>query len=432
MYMKQNSTYPQDGVFWHLKKPTTQNLRDVIKADVIVIGGGVAGLSAAQSCVGSGLRVVLLEKSFCGGGASGKSSGFVTPYAELGLQFFIKQYGVAKAQQIWNLGNAGVRFIGDNIKNFSIACDFQLQDVLVVANSSGDFKKLEQDHALDEQASMPSSLYTRETMRTILGSDQYYGGIRYPGTFGMNAYDYCQGVKYALQQQGVQVFEETPALAINGDTVTTPYGAVKAGNIIVCVDRFLSDFGGALADQVFPVQTFIAVSEPLSNNDVARLFPQERLMVWDTDLIYTYFRLINGNRLLIGGSDLFSIAWGHEQHNQRRIFNKLATYIKTKFPWLPVTFSYTWPGLIGVSKDVMPVASQDPDNQRVYYITGATGLAWAAGLGNYSAQRIVAGNKMLDDFFAPRKNTFVDGVQKIFGKRIVFSLSNFVNLYLRN
>lgn len=63
-----------------------------ISTEYLVIGGGVAGLHAAQALLARKCKVVLLEKSICGGGMSGRSGGFLTPDSELGLRQIEKRY----------------------------------------------------------------------------------------------------------------------------------------------------------------------------------------------------------------------------------------------------------------------------------------------------------------------------------------------------
>lgn len=58
---------PQDNVLWYLKKENNPPLRESIEADVVIIGGGMAGLSAAQAWVERGKKVVLIEQYYCGG-----------------------------------------------------------------------------------------------------------------------------------------------------------------------------------------------------------------------------------------------------------------------------------------------------------------------------------------------------------------------------
>ena len=148
-------------------------------------------------------------------------------------------------------------------------------------------------------------------------------------------------------------------------------------------------------------------------------------MVWDTDLIYQYYRITGDNRFMIGGSNFLSLLWGEEQHNNTRMIEKLMTYTQAKFPDVAITFEYSWPGLIGISKDVMPLAGYDKQYPNIYYISCATGLPWAAALGAYSADKIIDGRNDFDAYFALDRKFPIDGfVQTILGKRISFGLSN--------
>jgi len=93
---------PQDQVFWYLNGGVTgvTPLMHDIACDVVVVGGGMAGLTAAQAFCAKGLSVVLIEKNYCGAGASGKSSGFITPDSELSLFELARIFGPALGAKV--------------------------------------------------------------------------------------------------------------------------------------------------------------------------------------------------------------------------------------------------------------------------------------------------------------------------------------------
>ena len=69
---------------------------------MVVLGGGMTGLSAAEWLRDhAGREVVLLESSFCGGGATGRSSGFITPDSELQVNDLVRRFGAAEARRLW-------------------------------------------------------------------------------------------------------------------------------------------------------------------------------------------------------------------------------------------------------------------------------------------------------------------------------------------
>lgn len=424
--MKEAKIYPYDQVLWSLNNKSARGLAHDVSVEVVVIGGGIAGLSAAQTLREKGYTVALIEQYYCGSGATGKSSGFITPDSELNLTDFSRRFGLAETKKVWDFVTVGVEKIRDNIKKFSIECNYQEEDTFVVANSVGRFKLLQREHEMRLKLSYESFLYQKDEIPGLIGSEDYYGGLRYGNTFGIDMYRYCQGMKEVLKSQGVQIYEETPALAIEKNVVLTPHAQIKADKIVVCVDRFLPALH-KLADTIYHVQTFITVSEPLSDDVIKKIFPQKNLMVWDTDLIYQYYRIVDDNRFLIGGSTYLASFWGHEQHNHHAAFKKLSNYALSKFPDTPLNFVYFWPGLIGVTKDLRAIAGFDADNSHIYYICGTTGLPWGAALGWYSAEKIADKRDDLDHFFDPYRTFPVGkGMQYIFGKRFAFSLSMLV------
>lgn len=431
--MRNPILFPQDIDFWYLNRKPAKQLTTDLQTDVVVVGGGMAGLSAAQAFKDKGYNVVLVEKNYCGAGASGKSSGFITPESELNLTHLINLYDEPIAKKLWDFVSFGGDLIKRNIEKFNIKCDYQIEDSLVVANSEKEFLNLTTEHNNRIKLGYKSKLYSKNEMTYILGTDKYFGGLLSYDTFGISAYLYCQAMKENLQNLGVQIFEETPAIKIipESSVVQTSHATINAKYIIVCVDKFLPELN-ILKNEIFHAQNFLLLSEPLTDDEIRKIFPKRKLMVWDTDLLYQYFRLVDGNRLLIGGSDLVAIFWGKEQHNLNRVFKKLNNYIKHKFPDININFNYFWPGLIGVSKDIMPIACEDKKNLNIYYISCASGLPWAAAFGWYSAERIVNNNKTLDKYFLPNRKYPVNNFfQKILGKRLTFGLSNLITMYFK-
>jgi gamma-glutamylputrescine oxidase len=418
---------PLDQVLWYINRPLCKPLKEPLKVDVVVVGGGIAGLSAAQRFHECGFSVALLEKNFCGSGASGKSSGFITPDSEFSLHNLLKFYGEDTGKKLWEFACNGVNFIEQNIKKYNLTCDYQRQDTLVVATSDRAFKKsIEPEHRARTALNYKSTLYPKEHLSSVLNSEGYYGGVQYGDTFGIGAYRYCQEMKNVLQNAGVFIYEETPVIALTNNGVKTVYSTVSTDRVVVCIDRFITHLG-KLLNEIYHVQTFLMMSAPLTETQVKSLFPTQNLMVWDTDLIYNYFRLTGDNRLMLGGARLLSTYAREEQHHNKKIIKKLITYFTKKFPQLSVQFDYIWPGIIGITKDIIPIAGPDLSLPHVYYISGAAGLPWAAALGIYSAENIINNRHDLDDIFSPyRYFTLGSRIQKVLGTRLTFALSNFM------
>ena len=419
----------QDRVAWYTKDiQKSDGLKKDISCDVVVVGGGMAGLSAAQHFAHAGSKVVLIEKNFIGSGATGKSSGFITPDSELSLDDIAKTSGFDEAKKIWNFINSGVDFIRNNITTHSLQCDYQEKDTLILATNKKSIKDtIEAEYATRKKLQLDSTIYSAQDLLSIVSSSDYYGGISYGGTFNINAFTYCQDMKKVLQDSGIQIYENTPAISIDHNKVTTPHGQISAQSIIMCTDHHTPDLLPEMKYAIYHVQTFILISKPLSDEQMKSIFPNKQFMAWDTDMIYHYFRATADNRILVGGASLYYTFASEEVHNSEYMIKDLSNYFYTKFPHATfVEFEAIWPGLIGISKDIFPIAGFDKNIPSLYYATACAGLPFAAALGDYASQAILQNRTDLDHYFSPyRKFALGKTVQNILGTKLTIALNNF-------
>lgn len=419
--------YPQDQNFWYLQRPDVVPLNANKETEVVVLGGGMAGLTTAHAFAKKGSKVILLEAHYCGAGASGKSSGFIEPNGEISLSEFVHRYGAEGAKTIWeSIQKHGVDYIRNNIKHYQLDCDYTEQDSLEVASSEKDVADILKEAENLARFGYETSFIKKEDIPSVLGSNNYYGGVTYSNSFGISAYKYCQAMKNVLIAEGVEIYEETPALSLQEHLVTTLHATVKAKYIVVCTDRFIPTLD-KLTKEIYHVQNFLLISEVLTPDVIQKLFPQKRLMVWDTELIYNFYRT-TGDRLLVGGGSVLNVYDTNESYHNKYIYKKLTNYIKNTFPDLEIQFEQMWPGLIGVSKDIAPLAGPDKDAKSIYYIGAAAGLPLAAMLGNYCADYMLDGADTLKDYFSPYRKFPISGsLQTVLGTKLTFAISNWVS-----
>jgi gamma-glutamylputrescine oxidase len=420
------------SVYWYGGRiPRVEPLRGAVKSEVVVVGGGIAGLTCAQTLAARTVEVTVVEKAFCGAGASGKTSGFITPDSELELSDLVSNYGERRGQELWEFAGSGLERIGRTIKELAIDCDYRVQDSLFVARSARTFRKVIQaKHRTHRSLGYPSTLYDRASLEAIVSARTYHGGIRYAGTFGMNPYAYCRAIRDEIERSGVRIYEATPATRLTEQGIETPKGAVIAGTVVVLTDRCLPALGLA-APAVYHARTFLAISQPLRPEEIQLIFPGDHLMVWDTDLVYQYFRITGEGRLLIGGAHPFSMYAGGEIGSSAGVARKLRRYLDQQFPSLNIELQHFWPGLLGVSKDFAPVVGRHGDLP-AHFAGAAAGLPWAAALGEYLAQKITDGRDEFDEILSPKRHFAVGArLQRLLGKPVAFALSHAAAKYLR-
>jgi gamma-glutamylputrescine oxidase len=407
-------TAPRGEVFWYRgETPSGTPLDRDVSVDAAVVGGGVAGLTCAQHLREGGLSVALLEERFCGAGASGKSSGFITPASELDLSDLITKFGIDRAPALWGFAEEGVELIRANIRDLAIACDYQVQDSLFVAVNAHGARHAMEEHRGRMRLGYPSTHHRREDLPAVVGSTAFVGAVQYPGTFAIDSYRYCRGMRDAIVDRGVMVFENTRVGEVRPGEVRAAGRKVSAGHIILCADRRIPELS-PLEDQIGQVQTFLAISKPLRDDEVRSVFPGEPVMAWDSKVSYNYFRLTGEQRLLVGGADLWHTYARRERHDPVRNIRGLSEYVVRTFPGLDVSWDYVWPGMLGVSKDFLPVAGTDASTPSLTYIGAAAGLPWAAALGRQLGRSISSGRADTFLEFSPYRRasggTLLNGV----------------------
>ena len=389
----------------------------------------MAGIMAALRLARGGRRVVLLERNILGGSSTGRSAGFLTPDSELELSQILRRYGKERARDLWDAPVRGIELIVGVVREQDIVCDLQSQDSLFVGNGRRGWKDAQAEVEARARLGYPQTLYDRDQLPSILGSTAYYGGIRYPGTYGIDALLFAQGVKSVLLDLGVQIFESTEAVELSDRTVRTHLGSVTADQVVFCIDKPAASLT-RYQRQVFHAQTFLAVSEPLGDHEVRRLFPSGApLQCWDSDLVYTYWRLTGDQRLLVGGGSALTTFSLHAV-TLPGVMERVIRRFKRKFPYLQsLEFIQYWPGLIDTTRDLLPTVLRDEAHPHVHWVLGCVGLPWAAFCGDFVG-RVILDRAEKDEeryyrYFSPRRPFLIPTwVEPMTGKPAVFALNN--------
>ena len=407
--------------------PLQAPLQADIEADVLIIGGGAAGLAAALRLMGSGLKVVLLERNICGGSSTGKSAGFLTPDSELELSQLIRRFGPEGARQLWEVPTKGIEIMRSAIGRHELVCDFIPQDSLFLGNDPSGWNDVVTESVSRERLGYGHALYAAGELPAILGSRAFTGGIRYSGTYGIDALQYAQGVKQVLLRGGVAVYEASEVRRIEDHRAFTHLGSVKAGAIIFCADKPKPELT-PYSRNVYHAQTFLSISEPLTDKEVEAMFPAGQLQCWDSDLVYSYFRLTGDQRLLLGGGSMFT-TFARQDTTEPDVILHVIEKFKAKFPMLRnVQFIQYWPGRIDCTRDLLPTVGRDRDHPWIHFVLGCVGLPWATFCGDFAARHVL--NDASEDkryyhyFRADRPFLLPLWSEKLLGKQLVFSLNN--------
>lgn len=362
--------------FWQDTAPSPGDFRRTPvpeSIDVVVIGAGLTGLSAALELARGGASVVVLDSHHVGWGASNRNAGMATTGLAIGLGQAVKRYGRERAFEYYREYDQAIDAVEDIVREHSIDCDFARHGKLSLAITPSDVEGMRRTAALvSEVGGLPvPTVLDRSEIRTEIGSDFYAGGMVDPKGAGLHIGKFVSGLAAAAVAAGAVICEETAAVSLTKEgaqhVVQTTRGTVRAADVLVATSGYTGALTPWMQRRVIPVGSFIICTEPLSDEVAKDVLPHGR-MASDAKMLTYYFRLTPDNRMLFGGRARFSISSPDADLKSAEILRKAMHEV---FPQLGgVGIDYTWGGLVDISRDQMVHAGV---RDGVHYSLGYSG-----------------------------------------------------------
>ena len=372
-------------------------MRSTVKADVCVIGGGLAGLTTALELSRRKKRVVLLEAKRLAWGASGRNGGFVSNGFAEGIGNVQRRVGLEAARALYSLSRHGSEYVRREIEAGDPT--IKMGEAWIVAlrhRDNGDLKSYRDMMARDYDEDL-QFLATEQT-REKLNSTRYFESIYNPRALHFHPLRYALMLARRAEAGGATLHENTLALSVQRQgqdwRICSAGGEVIAQHVVHCVSSLDHNIHKASGRAVVPVATYVAVTEPI-NQDAVRT----SAAVADTRRAGNYYRLIDDGRLLWGGRITTQVSEPSRLAEQMK-GDMLATYPQLGNPRI----EYSWAGLMGYALHKMPLIGRDGDGQWYATAFGGHGMNTTAMAGQLLARAIADGDDEYRRFaaFAPQ------------------------------
>ena len=348
-------------------------------ADVVVVGGGYAGVTAARELARRGVAVTLLEARTLGWGASTRNGGIVHGGYKWSAGQLIKRYGRDTGRALYQETLDSYQLVKQLIAEEAIDCDFREVGHLELAYAPGHAPELE--HARESLASVGvrSTVVPREHIHEEIGSDAYFGALAVEGSGLVHPGRYFGGLAAAADRAGADLHEGVRAKRIakadGGFVVETERGAIRARDVFVATNGYTDGVVPSLRRRIIPIGSYIIASEPLPEELAHELSPKGRAF-FDTKNFLYYWHVSADRRMVFGGRASFmpttidrtaAILW----RGLLEVHPKMAGH----------RIEYAWGGNVGFTFDRMPHVGQTKDG--VTYAMGCcgTGVALMTNLG---------------------------------------------------
>lgn len=371
-------------------------LTENIKADVVIVGGGIAGITCAYLLGKEGLSVVVLEADRIARGTTGHTTAKVTSQHNLIYNKLIRQMGTEMAQQYASANETAISEIKKLTEALKIGCDFETQSAFVFTESDEYIQELydELNAALNLgiQAEYAESIPLPFTVK---------GALRFNNQAQFHPLKYTLSLAEAFITGGGRIFEKTRAVEVGFDEgfciITAQGKKVISDKLIIASHYPFNNKHGMYFTRIYQERSYITAikaAEPYPGGMyISAEQPVRSLRSQKTD---------NGELILVGGAR-------HKTGQCEDTWKKYEELLDFANPYFTVTdIPYRWSAQDCMTLDNLPYAGQFAEDTPNLYIASGFGK-W--GMTNSMASAmllkdlIVKGDSPWKDVYNPSRET---------------------------
>ena len=375
-------------------------LEGQLTCDTVIVGSGIAGLSAAYELAAVGQKVIVVDRGPIAGGMTARTTAHLAPICDDGISSLIDRRGVEMARLFQQSQAAAVDRIEAIVRQHDIACDFRRLDghLFPAIGTPLDEARKQIDRELD--ATRQAGVVVERGDRLPLTGLGAAPVLRYPGQATFHPLKYLAAIAEMVLNKSGRLFADSPVMKVEhvgrAVRVTTESGAsVTADRAIVATNVPINN-RVEIHSKMAPYRTYaMAFSLPSGSLPDA--------LYWDMADPYHYVRLERGgdnDRLIVGGADHKS---GEANDGERR-FAALEGWIRELVPALGQE-THRWSGQVMNTIDYCGFIGRNPNDERIFIATGDSGQGMTHGAlaGTLLKDLIVAGKSPWEEVYEPSR-----------------------------
>lgn len=352
-------------------KPFPKLYRD-LTVDVLIVGGGITGITAAHLMAEAGLKVALLEKGSIGSGETGHTTAHVTFPADRRLRDLVKEFGKNHAQAVWDAGLVGQEQIAQNVRSERIACGLKRVPGYLFAAWGSDLEReraeLEEDSQLGHESGFDAAYVP---LAPVVAQP----AVRFSNVLKLHPLQYLQGLAAAAWEKGAEIYEESPVTEFDGDrcSVKAVGHTIHYGQLMLATHVPLQGVSGtlsaALQNMKMAAYSTYAIRARVPVGDLPEA------LFWDTADPYFHLRIDRdkagrGASVIVGGEDHKTGQEPHTSDCYAALENKLRTL------WPEAEVEARWSGQVMETVDGLPLIGEAAEKQFVATGYSGTGLTF--------------------------------------------------------
>ena len=394
----------------HWKKvrmPRFSPLRGPLKVDVLVVGGGMTGITTAYLLKKAGRKVALIERDHCAQLDTGNTTAHLTCVTDLRPHQLVKTLGRDHAQAVWDAGQAAIDQIQEIIEAEKISCEFSRIPGYIHASINSDndeTKDMKRDAELASELGFPADFVSEVP---VFGRQ----GIRVANQAKFHPLMYLAELVTRIPGGGSHVFERTEAGEFErggqGDSVRVKANdrIITCDSVVIATDVPLAGLSDVASAALLQTKLAGYTSYVIGAKLPVKAAPEA--LFWDTSQPYYYLRIDRrprGHYAVFGGLD-------HKTGQAAKTSDFFAELEQTLHRFLPeAKVDCRWSGQVIESHDGLPLIGQTAERQFVATGFSGNGITFGTLSAMMIRDAIVGCKNPWRDLFDPNRKQTREGI----------------------
>ena len=325
------------------------------QVDVLIIGGGYTGLCAALATSEIGAHTLVIDKANPGEGASTRNGGMFGAHPRVSWEKVKNTFGEIVADAIFEEAPIALTFVRDIIQKNKIKCDFHNSGRIQLAWTKDHFtsqKKMAENISRKSDAKI--DILEKKDLTEYISTEKYFGGIHFSEHCSLNPKKFHDGLINLALSKGVQINSNIEVKRIDRNnknwTVFLSDGrSIDTSKIIMATNGYTGNNFPWFFRRVFPIPSYIIVTEELSDYFIRSLIPSNKILV-ETRSKHSYFRKSPDNKRIIFGGRASMLNIPNEKATSRLKETMIEIWPKMK----EINIDYSWSGNTGFTFNQLP------------------------------------------------------------------------------
>jgi len=337
------------------KAPDYHPLKGDASTEIAIIGAGYTGLSAALHLAKAGKKVMVIEASEPGWGASGRNGGQIIAGLKFEPDRLEAVFGQKKGAAIVATMGAGAALVASLIDTYKIDCHPVHSGWIQAAHGERAYRELIQPRSAQWMArGVAAKVLDRQQMAGMVGCppDLYVGGWHDPRGGVLQPLSYARGLAAAAIAEGATIHAYTSVRGLRrvGEGWALDLGdkTITADKVMLATNAYTDDLWPGLRQSVVPVSSFQIATYPLEQSIRDTILPGGQGAT-DTRRLLQYFRLDHEGRLIMGGRCPV------DDNPTLQDASALRATLARTFPQAAAApIQFVWSGKVALTKDTLP------------------------------------------------------------------------------